>query len=57
MIYARNLRLAHQYLDSRREVYMRGLLLLALLLTVIYCVMNHDQVLSVGEWAMISLHR
>ena len=36
---------------------MRGLLLLALLLTVIYCVMNHDQVLSVGEWAMTSLHK
>ena len=36
---------------------MRGLLLFMLLLTVIYCVMNHDQVLSVGEWAMTSLHK
>ena len=43
-------------LDTRREVYMRGLLLFVLLVGVIYCVMNHDQVLSVGEWAKTSLH-
>jgi hypothetical protein len=36
---------------------MRGLLLLVFLVGVIYCPMNHDQVLSVGEWAMTSFHR
>jgi hypothetical protein len=33
------------------------LLLLVLLVTVIYCVMNHEQVLSVGEWTMASFRK
>ena len=36
---------------------MRGLLFLLALVAVIYCVMNHEQVLSVGEWAMTSFHK
>jgi hypothetical protein len=36
---------------------MRGLLLMVLLVGIIYCVMNHEQVLSIGEWAMASFRK